>query len=267
MNKILKLSLISTCLLGVTSCGGDGLGKYRRNKQLIELTYQDFDKKMIDNDSFVFYLSADGCPACKEMYPEIKEFLKENKDTTLYYINKSEMQEVDKIVLQAYYIDALGNNYFSKKGLSRTALYTPSIAKVVKGEFTYAQIANIDQETLTYMYQDNYMSYDSYYMYNRKVQKKETFNIFISKNGDEQYDASLREYFIINPSLNGYFLNVEDFDESEKGRLLNRINYCLGEENAIEDISDYCLLQYEEGSLVNYTNVKYDSSSLDALYK
>ena len=93
------------------------------------------------------------------------------------------------------------------------------------------------------------------------------FNIFISKNGDEQYDALLREYFINNPSLNGYFLNVEDFDESEKGRLLNRINYCLGEENAIEDISDYCLLQYEEGSLVNYTNLKYDSSSLDALYK
>lgn len=266
MKKILKLSLISICLLNIVSCNSDGLNKYRRNNQLVDLDYLALNEKLVQDESFVFYLTSKGCPGCKAFYPEVEEFLKENKDVTLYTLKKDDISEVDKLTLAAYYADTLGNSYFTKNDLNSLSLYTPSICKVVNGEFVYAQIGHLNKEVVSYMYQDNYLSFDSYYMYNRKVQKKETFNVFISKNGDAEYDASLREYFINNSSYSGYYLNIKDFDESENERLLNRINYYLGEENTIEEYPEYCLLQYEDGKLVNYTNIKYDSSSLVSLY-
>ena len=76
----------------------------------------------------------------------------------------------------------------------------------------------------------------------------------------------LREYFISNLDIKGYYLGTSDFDESESTRLLNRINYYLGEGNEIEEMPEYCLLQYENGTLVNYKDVKYDVSSLNILY-
>ena len=56
------------------------------------------------------------------------------------------------------------------------------------------------------------------------------------------------------------------FDESENERLLNRVNYYLGEGNEIETLPAYCLLQYENGKLVNFVDAKYDETSLNSLY-
>ena len=107
---------------------------------------------------------------------------------------------------------------------------------------------------------------DTYYGYNRKVQNKDTFNLFVSKNEDNEYDALLRNYFLDKKNINGYYLNSNKFDESESSRLLNRVNNYLGEENAVEALSDYYLLQYEKGALVNYVSAKYDVNLLNALY-
>ena len=145
-------------------------------------------------------------------------------------------------------------------------MWTPSICKVVSGEFVYAQIGHLNIESLENIYQDNYYSLDSYYGYNRKVQKKETFNLFVSTNGDTEYDQALRQYFVNNSEVSGYYLNSMKFDESENDRLLNRVNYYLGEGNEIETLPAYCLLQYEEGKLVNFVEAKYDETSLNSLY-
>ena len=87
MKKILKLSLISICLLNIVSCGSDGLNKYRRNGQLVDLDYLTLNEKLVQDESFVFYLTSEGCPGCKAFYPEVEEFLKKynanNEDNIL----------------------------------------------------------------------------------------------------------------------------------------------------------------------------------------
>lgn len=264
--KVIKKILISIiCLLSLVSCG-DGLSKYRRNGQLVDLDYEAFNEKMINNDSFVFFLTRNGCHGCKEFYPVVSEYLKDNKETTIYRLNESDMEEINKFTIASYYVKALGSSFYEDKGYSTTTLYTPSVCKIEEGEFVYVKIGNLDKEEIADFFQDNYLSLNTYYGYNRKVQNKETFNLFVSTKLDEDYENSLRKYFIDNPSLNGYYLDSSGFDESENERLLNRINYYLGEENEIENLPDYCLLQYQNGLLVNYMDVKYDIASLNNLY-
>lgn len=266
MKKIKSIILSLICLLSLSSCSSDGLNRYRNNGQLIDLDYQTFDQKLIQDDSFIFFLKRNGCHSCNQFYEELDEFLKENKDAKIYSLNHSEIEAIDAFTVSSYFVSTLGKNYYVNNGYSQTTLYTPSIAKIVNGEFVYASIGVMNKEELSYVYQDNYLSLDDYYSYNRKVQNKETFNLFISKNGDAQYDLMLREYFINNPSSSGMYLNSKEFTESENERLLNRINYYLGEENKIESLPDYCLLQYEKGEIKNCEFVKYDENSLNSLY-
>ena len=266
MKKILKLSLITTCLIGLTSCG-DGLNKYRRNGQYIELDYLSLNEKLVNDDSFIFFLTKDGCPGCKNFYPIVADFLSQNDDKTIYMINESKMEATDKLTLASYYSKTLGQKYFEENDRSSMVLWTPSICKVENGEFVYAQIGNISIDSLSYIYQDNYLSFDLFYMLNSKASiNKETFNIFISTVADESYDSSLRQYFLENTDCEGYYLNASQFDEEDDEKLLNRINYYLGEGNEIETLPDYCLLQYEKGVIKNYDDSKYDTTKLDILY-
>ena len=266
--EVMKKILISIiCLSGLTSCAGeDGLNKYRRNGQLVDLEYKIFDDKMINDDSFIFFLKREGCPGCEEFYPSVDEFLKENEEAKIYTLQFDDLEGTEALTIASYYVEALGNAYFTKKGYSTTTLYTPSICKVVNGEVVDAYIGILDKEGISNFYQGNYASLDSYYKYNHKVQKGESFNVFVSINKDQTYDATLRTYFSTNKDVNGYYLDISSFDESESERILNRVNYYLGEENEIQEMPEYCLLQYKDGKLVNYISAKYDETMLNALY-
>ena len=266
MKLIRKIFISLICIFTLTGCS-NGLNKYKKNGQYVELTYQEFDQKIIQKESFNFFLTRNGCPGCKSFYPVVEEFLKENEDKTIYMINESKLEETDKLILGAYYLDVLGNKYFKEHDRSPMVLYTPSICKILNGKFVYSQIGNLNRETLNYFYQDNYFSMNSFYTFNKKAINKETFNIFVSKNGDKNYDELLRNYFINNSNNEGFYLDCSNFDEDDNEKLLNRINNYLGENNKIENLPDYCLLQYEKGNLVNYSTEKYDDIKLNTLYK
>lgn len=264
--KLIKKTLISlACILSLTSCG-DGLNKFRRNGQYVELTYEVLDQKTMSDESFVFFVSRKGCQACEEFYSVVGEFLKENEDKVIYQVNASNLLPLEEGTIATYFSEILGEKYFKENDKVSNVLYTPSICKVVDGEVVYGQIGNIDKETLSSMYQDNYLSFNTFYMLNKKAQRKDTFNILVSTVDEGQYDQELREYFVNNPNLSGYYLNAKDFDEEDNKKLIGRINYYLGEGNEIQDLPDYFLLQYEEGILVNYSDVKYDEAMLNALY-
>lgn len=270
--KIIKVMFISlVCLIMLVGCNNnkpneDGLDEYRKSGQLIDLDYKTFDEKLMNDESFVFFLKRNGCSSCAMFYPIVAEFLEENQDLKLYTLNHSELTTIDSLTVSSYYLSVFGNAYYEKNGYDATTLYTPTISKIINGEFVDAKIGVMDKASLKNMYQDNYLSLDTYYSYNRKVQKQETFNLFVSTNDDYQYDDFLRNYFINNSNFSGYFLEAKDFDDREKEKLLNRINYYLGEENLIEALPDYFMLRYEKGILVNYTTTKYDITLLDSLY-
>ncbi len=266
MKLFKKVLIYIICILTLVGCSKDELGKYRRKGQVIDIKYQELNDKLINDESFIFFLKRKDCPGCASFYPILSEFLDSNKDIVIHVIDADKIQPVDQLTLSSYYVEALGGSYYEDNELSSTRLWTPSICKVVSGEFVYAQIGHLNIESLENIYQDNYYSLDSYYGYNRKVQKKETFNLFVSTNGDTEYDQALRQYFVNNSEVSGYYLNSMKFDESENDRLLNRVNYYLGEGNEIETLPAYCLLQYEEGKLVNFVEAKYDETSLNSLY-
>ena len=270
MNKFGKLLISISCLVSFVGCADlfndDGLNDFRKSGQIIDLDYETLDQKLTNDETFIFFLKQKGCSSCAKFYPILTEFLTENTDKKMYLINFNDLEAIEVFTLSSYYLEVLGGDFYEDNEFSTTTLYTPSLCKVVNGEFVTAKIGVIDKTELSNLYQDNYLSMDTYYGYNRKVQNKDTFNLFVSKNEDNEYDALLRSYFLDKKDVNGYYLNSSKFDESENLRLLSRINLYLGEENAIEALSDYYLLQYEEGKLINYVSAKYDVSSLNALY-
>lgn len=266
MIKMLFISLL--CLLVFSGCNKekneDGLDKYRESGQLIDLDYKSFDKMLADDESFVFFLKRNGCSSCAMFYPILDDFLENNQDLKIYSLNHSEMGVTDEFTIASYFIAALGNKFYEKNEYKTTTLYTPTICKIVKGEFIDVKIGVLDEEQLGYMYQDNYLSMDTYYRFNQKVQNGETFNVFVSN--DSEYDKFLREYFLNNQDAVGNHLNISDFDDDDKTKLLNRINYYLAEKQAIENLPDYFVIQYNEGKIVNYASTKYDISMLNGLY-
>ena len=272
MNKLNKVVISLSCLLCFVGCdlfntNTDGLNAYRELGQVVDVDYEALSTKIMNDETFVFFLKQDNCASCAKFYPIVSEFLDENPEEKIHVLNYSKMQPVDAVTLAANYLEVLGNSYYNKNDYSSTSLYTPSICKVVNGEIVDAKIGVVDKDQIKYMYQENYISMDYYYSLNRKIQKKDTFNVFVSKKGDAEYDSLLREYFVSNANLSGYYLNSNHFEDSENERLLSRVNYYLGEGNEIETLPDYYLLQYEKGVLKNYVAAKYDVSSLDALYK
>ena len=268
--KIIKMLFISLiCLFMIAGCNKkneDGLDKYRKNGQLIDLDYKTFDKMLAEDESFVFFLKRNGCSSCAMFYPIVDEFLSENQNLKIYTLNHSKLGTTDEFTVAAYFIEALGNKYYEQNDYKTTTLYTPTICKIVNGEFEDVKIGVLDKIELGYMFQNNYLSLDTYYAYNNRVQDKLDFNIFVSKKSDKEYDKFLREYFAINLELNGYYLDISGFDDEDSEKLLNRINYYLGEKNIIEETPDYFMLKYENGVIVDYAPTMYDVSMLDSLY-
>lgn len=269
MRQFKKIIIAASCLMCFAGCNApnkDGLDEFRDKGQLIDLDYETLDSKLINKESFVFYLKQEGCSSCERFYPVVSEFLMENEDAKICSLNFNDLEALETLTIASYFFKALGNSYYQKHEYSSTTLYTPTIAKVLDGEFIDVKIGAIDKENLTYLYQDNYLSLNTYYGFNRKVQNKNSFNLFVSKNKDVEYDKLLREYFINNASVSGYYLDASEFDTSDNTKLLDRINYYLGEETALDALPDYYLLQYEDGILTNYISAKYDVSSLNTLY-
>lgn len=270
MKTSIKVLIAASSLVSIAGCSNlfndDGLNEFRKSGQIIDVDYETLDAKIANDESFIFFLKQRGCSSCAKFYPILTEFLTENTDKKMYLLNFNDLEAIEAFTLSSYYLEVLGSDYYEDNEYSTTTLYTPSLCKIVNGEFVDVKIGVAEKSELNYLYQNNYLSMNSYYSYNRKVQKKDTFNLFVSKSKDEEYDGLLRSYFLNNQSIDGYYLDTTEFDDSENSRLLNRVNNYLGEGNAIEALPDYYLLQYEKGALINYVSAKYDVSLLNTLY-
>lgn len=245
----------------------DGLDKYRNRGQLIDLSYDEFDQMLIDDEDFIFFLKRNGCASCAKFYPEVTNFFKNNPDLKLYTLNLSNLGTTESLVISSYYMDVLGTDYYERNEYESTTLYTPTISKIVDGEFVYVNIGVMNENQLLDLYQDNYYHLDTYYSYNKKVQNNSTFNLFVSSEYDESYDKLLRDYFKNNPEKSGYYLDCSSFEVNEQTRLLNRLNYYLGEDNKVEELPSYFILKYEKGIIVDYQDIKMSTALLDEFYK
>lgn len=266
--KIKKIILALLLIFGLVGCNaGDAiLNPYKEEGRYIEITFDEYINKTNNDESFIFFVKKGNCSSCKKFYETLAEFLETYEDFGIFYIDYDSMYAQDRFTLAAHFSSCLGKDYYVEREFVVNELYTPSVGKVIRGEFVDGFIGDQGISELSYLYQVNYISFDYYYNYTKKTGNKDTFKMFFALNGDQEYDSLLRNYYSNNKENVGYFMDCSKYDESDKTRLIQRINYILDEENKIEELPEYFYLDYEEGVLKDFGEGKYDEDALNALY-
>lgn len=83
MKKILII-LIALCTITVTGCGKD--------KELIEINYDELSEKIKNKDSFVLYVGSSECSHCADYRPKLEKVISKYK-LEVYYINMANVSE------------------------------------------------------------------------------------------------------------------------------------------------------------------------------
>lgn len=266
--KIKKLLLSLLLIFGLVACQSNDsiLNPYKEEGRYIEITFDEYVAKKNNYESFIFFVKKANCSSCQKFYETVKEFLDTNSEYVIYYIDYDSMYAQDRLTMASHFSNCLGKDYYVEREFIVNELYTPSVGKVIRGEIVDGFIGNQSLEELTYLYQVNYISYEYFYNFTRKTGNKDTFKMFFSLKGDNEYDSFLRNYYLNNKGNVGYYLDCSNFDESDLNRLINRINYILDDESKIEQLPDYFYLEYEKGLLEKYQEGKFDEDALNALY-
>ena len=73
MKKLIICLLAITCLFTITGCSKSS-DSYLKN-----LSYEEFNKKLSNKDTFFFVVTQDGCSHCENFVPVLEKVLNENK--------------------------------------------------------------------------------------------------------------------------------------------------------------------------------------------
>jgi len=226
MKKIINILLIFIMSLCLVSCKSrDGLDKYRKNGQLIDLSSKELSNKLANQDTFIFFIQKKGCALCESIYPEVALFLDSNPDYVIHTIKREDIKGYDAYSYAALFSNCIGKQFYDETLEGRYGeLFSPCFAKVVLGEFVDAHIGFMNAEQISYLYQLNYNSYDYYYNYTKTISKDKNSKHFFSLNKDSDYDSLLRNYFSENKQNIGYYYDISSFKEEDKNELLFKIN-------------------------------------------
>ena len=85
---------------------------------LIDITRDDLNKKISDNENFFIYIGRPTCPDCKEFKPKLQEILKDVKKQMFYYnteVPASQKQELREY-LQTFKIESIPCILYIKDG-------------------------------------------------------------------------------------------------------------------------------------------------------
>lgn len=256
--KIKKIFLFLLLLLLPVSCSFNTpmeLIEAEQKGQYESISYQQLDEKISNLESFVFFIKKSDCSSCSAYYPIVAETLKLDENFKIYALDIKDLESTEQIVLASYFYSCLGKDYYAENEYSQYTLYTPSTATIIKGKFVYAKIGVQTVENLSYFYQPNYLYVNTYYEYNKQVLFKDEVTIIFSKDNDSEYNNSLREYYK-SSSKRYVYVDISSFEENDLGRLLNRINYFLGEDNELEILPNDFILEYKNGSIKDFKNGK-----------
>ena len=85
MKKIKIISLLLLFVFLFTGCN-------KENKYLIEISYDEFNKKIENKETFFVEIMQDGCSYCEAFTPKLEEVLMEY-EVTGYKLNLSKLSE------------------------------------------------------------------------------------------------------------------------------------------------------------------------------
>lgn len=88
MKKLLLIMLIMSTLFGCTINT-----TYQKTEGIVEVTYEKITDLMDRDVSFLLYIGRDDCGDCIEFYPILEEYLEDNENTGIYYLNIKEIRD------------------------------------------------------------------------------------------------------------------------------------------------------------------------------
>lgn len=110
--KIFLLLISITVLAGCTS----------KDKNMIEISLDDFKGKLANKESFVLYVGNDGCSACNSYMPTLESVIKEY-NITIYHLDNSKLSSKEFAEFTTYLnISGTPTVAFIKNGEEETTL-------------------------------------------------------------------------------------------------------------------------------------------------
>lgn len=240
MRKGLKLLLSLLLLLPLTSCS-------KKNT----LSYEELRNKLDGGETFTFVITKDNCSGCSDYKPIIKEYNK-TADELVYTIRWDDIEPTDQVILAASTFELFGINYYNEYEATSTQVITPTTIHVVNGEFDHGATRTLQLQELDNLIHSNIVNLYDFYGFNRKTANNDSFTIAFY-SAVEQHQKYVNEANITNNKL--YTLDISNLSTSDSTRLLNRVNYYLGETFALDTLESHFQLTYSEGVIISYTTI------------
>lgn len=115
MKKFLKLFLLLISITVLAGCNS-------KDKNMIEISLDDFKGKLANKESFVIYVGNDGCSACNSYMPTLESVIKEY-NITIYHLDNSKLSSKEFAEFTTYLnISGTPTVAFIKNGEEETTL-------------------------------------------------------------------------------------------------------------------------------------------------
>lgn len=96
MKRILKyLSVLLVLIITLTGCSSNS------DNHIKEITFNQFEEKMKNKETFALYIGNEGCSHCISYLPTLKEVLKEY-DVTIYHLDNSKLSDSEYSKFKSY---------------------------------------------------------------------------------------------------------------------------------------------------------------------
>ena len=161
MKKFILITLLICIISGCSNTTSTNtIKKDTSLDKIINLTYDQLNKKLKCDDIFVLYIGRPDCRDCQEFEPILNEYLDDNKGVYLYYLNTKEFRDAAKSSNASKKEIDFYDNLYEELDFK----WTPTLKLINSGKF----ISN-------YQYLD-----EDYYQINDKTESKEAKETFIN---------------------------------------------------------------------------------------
>jgi len=203
-----------------------------------EVTYNQIETKIAQNESFVYFLGSSTCSECKKFQTQIREAQqKYNMQEPIYYVN-GQKEDYDFLIntLRVEFNSALPDDFFKDSLYEEDKIYTPSIFKYYKGILVYSHIESINAKDLSYIANNNNIFIGCYENV-EKLSYFENYTVYIYQTYPDIRDEQF--FYFLQDSLNSV----------QERTLLNKINE--NKDEKLTELPSTLKLTYSNNVLIN----------------
>ena len=96
MKKLISIITLLSILSGCASSTSTTIKKDTTTAGIHEVSYDDLQTKLNGKDRFILYIGRPDCGDCKEFYPILETYIKDNSGTSIYYLNVKDFRDASR---------------------------------------------------------------------------------------------------------------------------------------------------------------------------